>query len=351
MRNFVMVILIIIFGISVSSTGFSAKEFKQVDRWNHGDREIYGTLAIPVITEDGNIITCVGKKGFVLIAKDRVDLFAPLGEGPNQVWMAGATALYGNDIAFLMMGHKMKIFTKKDNTYKESKTRWFKQGYYAPTIRDILFIEKKWFFAGLTPKKGDNTGSIEALLEVYDDEGKPIKTLIEKEFKPKSSYHNMDYYIVANKDPKKRVFLFSEYELKAYEISTDKLELVKEWNLETPGFYKKMPDDYYMSTKKNYAESFMRYLSEWKTTYSRIIEVAVEDGYLVLQIRTCDEKQKKYAMLFYNVDTLKLEKTIFTDDFFFGARDGKYYFYANGNPGRDEGVDECIINIFAFEEK
>ena len=72
---------------------------------------------------------------------------------------------------------------------------------------------------------------------------------------------------------------------------------------------------------------------------------------MVLQVRTCSKELKKFAMLFYNVDTLKLEKTVFTDGFFIGARDGKYYFYHNGNPGRDEGVDECIIDVYAFEGK
>jgi hypothetical protein len=127
------------------------------------------------------------------------------------------------------------------------------------------------------------------------------------------------------------------------------LEFVKEWNLEIHAFYKKMPENYFMMPKPGDSRSFMGVIEDWKTTYSRITEAAIEDSYLVLQIRTCNKKQKKFAMLFYNVDTLKLEKTIFTDDFFIGARDGRYYFYANGNPSRDEGTDECIINIYAFK--
>ena len=340
-----------VFGLSASSVSMSAKEFKQVDQWNHGDREIYGYIGTPLITSDKEIIVGVAKQGFTLIAKDHVELFASFGEGPNQVWMAGATAMYGKDIAFWMLGNKMKIFTKKDNTYKESKTRWFKSGYYAPIIRDALFIKNKWFFAGIIPQKENSGEAIESLLAVYDNDGKSLKTLIERKHKPKSSYNNMDYYIVADRESKKKVFVMSESELKVYEVSTDKLELVKEWNLETPAFYKKMPEDYFMIQKSSDTRSLSSVLADWKITYSRITEASVEDGYLVLQIRTCDEKQKKFAMLFYNVDSLKLEKTIFTDDFFIGARDGKYYFYANGNPGRDEGVDECIINIFAFEEK
>lgn len=341
--------LMIVIGLSISSFGLTAKEFKQVDRWNHGDQGIYGYIGNPSITKDKEIIAGVAKQGCVLIAKDRVDIFASMGEGPNQVWMLSAAGMYGNDIAFLLSGHRMKLFTKKDNTYKESKIRWFKQGYYASIIRDILFTGNKWFFAGLTDQRMEGSAAIRAILYVYDDEGKPLKTLLEKKYNPKCSYHNMDYYIAADKEQKKKVFVMSEHELKAYQVSTDKLEVVKEWDLETPGFYKKMPEDYFMMQKPGDSRSLSSVLSEWKTSYSRITEAAIEDGYLVLQIRTCDEKQKKFAMLFYNVDSLKLEKTIFTDDFFLGTQDGKYYFYANGNPGRDEGVDECIINIYAFE--
>jgi len=349
MKKFI--VLIVFFGLSISIPGLGAKEFKQIDSWNHGDQEIYGYIGIPLITKDREIIAGVAKQGCALIAKDRVDLFATLGEGPNQIWLASASAMYGNDIAYIQMGLSMKIFTKKDNTYKESKKRWFKRGYYSPLARDALFTGNKWFFAGRLIQREKKSGTIVALLVVYDDEGKPLKTLIEKEFKPKSSYQNMDYYIVADKEAKKRVFVMSEHELKVYEVSTDKLELVKEWVLETPGFYKKMPEDYFMMQKPGDPRSLSSVIAEWKTTYSRISEAAVEDGYLVLQVRTCSKELKKFAMLFYNVDTLKLEKTVFTDDFFIGARDGKYYFYHNGNPGRDEGVDECIIDVCAFEGK
>ena len=346
-----LIVLIVVFGLSISIRGLGAKEFKQIDQWNHGDQEIYGYIGMPLITKDREIIVGVARQGCALIAKDRVDLFATMGEGPNQVWLVSASALYGNDIAYIHSGLVIKIFTKKDNTYKESKKRWFKRGYYPPLARDALFTGNKWFLAGLTAQRKGKSGFINALLLVYDDEGKPLKTLIEKELRRRHDFGNMDYYIVADKEAKKRVFLMSEHELKAYEVSTDKLELVKEWVLETPGFYKEMPEDYFMMQKPGDPRSLSSVLAEWKTTYSRISEAAVEDGYLVLQVRTCSKELKKFAMLFYNVDTLKLEKTVFTDGFFIGARDGKYYFYHNGNPGRDEGVDECIIDVYAFEGK
>jgi hypothetical protein len=224
-------------------------------------------------------------------------------------------------------------------------------------IRDACFLENKWFFAGyhVSAVYKDKKKVQAALLKVYDDEGKPITLLIKKWFDSPHSYGNMDFYIAVHKNQNNKAFVLAENELRAYEISTKQLKVLKEWNLEVPKFYKKMPEDFY--TKKQYkkqigeSRTFSRNIHHWKTSYSRITKIAVEGGYLVIQIRTCSDKLKKFALLFYDINTLKLEKTFIIDDFFIGARDGKYYFYANGNPGMDEDIDECIINIYAFDRK
>jgi hypothetical protein len=77
----------------------------------------------------------------------------------------------------------------------------------------------------------------------------------------------------------------------------------------------------------------------------------VDGDYLVVQIRTCRDDMKKFALLFYSAKTFKLEKTVFLNDFLLGARAGKFYFFANGNPGRDEDTEEIVINVYAFEKK
>ena len=159
----------------------------------------------------------------------------------------------------------------------------------------------------------------------------------------------MDYHLAVHNS---RIFLIVENELKVYEISPDKVAVIKETNLESPPFYKKMPGDFYSFKKYNSpGRELSRDINYWRTSYSRITNIAVEDGYLVLQIRAFEDETKKFAMLFYNADTFKLEKTVFIDDYFIGAQDGKYYFFAHGNPGRDEDVDDLIINIYSMKEK
>jgi hypothetical protein len=142
-----------------------------------------------------------------------------------------------------------------------------------------------------------------------------------------------------------------ENELKVYVVSTKTLEIIKEVQLEIPPFYKKMPESFYAWKEYKDRSELPLDIEKWDMGYSSIQGIAVDGNYLVVQIRTPVEKMKKFALLFYNAETFKLERTVFLDDYLLDVKDGKYYCYANGNPGRDENTDECIINIYSFEEK
>jgi hypothetical protein len=350
MKQFLFTILF--FALTLSLPLLGLDNFQLVEQWNHGDREPLTTLYGPFIDKDGHVVASFGKIGFRLISKDKVTSFAPMGQGPSDIYLCVGECRYKDDIAIMELSQKVKIFTKKDNTYKWKETKWLKRAYYQQITRDVLFYKDKWFIAGEKPmdsnkgKSGIETDHI--FVKVYDSSGKPLARLIKKVYKKRKRHNHMDFYVVPYKSS---VFFLAENELKVYEICTDRLKVVKKTNLEVPSFYKKMPEDFYIF--KRYDDDprgFRRDYEYWKVSYSRITKVVVENGYLVLQIRTFGEKQKKFALLFYNADTLKLEKTIPIDDYFMGARDGKYYFFANGNPGRDEDAEECIINIYAFKQ-
>ncbi|MCK4766736.1 MAG: hypothetical protein KAW12_31385 [Candidatus Aminicenantes bacterium] len=162
-----------------------------------------------------------------------------------------------------------------------------------------------------------------------------------------NQHHLMTYHLAPHK---KHVFFIPENELKVILISVKELEVKKEIKLEAPQFYKKMPVDFY--TWKEYLKlpknSFEIDLQKWKSAYCRINKVIIEDNYLVLQVRTRSEQLKKFALLFYNPETFKLEKTIYTDDLLLGSRNGKYYFFAGGDPAFDE-VDDFTIHIYSFK--
>jgi hypothetical protein len=213
----------------------------------------------------------------------------------------------------------------------------------------VIFFKKKWFLAGENTLSQKGEKSEVSMIKIFSSAGKPVTNLIKRVYNNFSAYHRMDHFITHGKD---RVFYMAENELKVYIICHDNLKVLREVNLDKPGFYKKMPDDYYAFKRyENDQRGWDRDHQKWKTTYSRIMRVKREGNFLVIQIRAFGEKQKKFAVLFYNADTLKLEKTFATDDLFLGTLNGKYYFYAHGDPGFDEGTDDCIINIYAFKEK
>lgn len=342
-RARILCLLFLLFSI------IEGKEFKLVQQWKHGDQELYGGINFATIDKDDQLVADFGYKlGWRLITPKYIKVFGPAGQGPNDLSIVMAMCIYNDDLAFIQMEHNIKIFTKKNGNYEWKETRWLKRDYYPHMIRDALYLDNKWFFAGLNVQDIKGEKNHVNLLKIYDNNGKPMVNLLEEWHDKNKMYGNMHFYIVSYKNS---VYVLSEDKLKTYEISINQLKLLKEWQLEIPSFYKKMPDDFYTVGKINEdPQIFNKNYFKWKTAYSRITNAAVEDGYLVLQLRTCSETLKKFALLFYNLETMKLEHTIFTEDYFLASRDGKYYCYANGNPGEDEDTDRCTINIYSFTD-
>ncbi|MGD2092723.1 MAG: hypothetical protein PVH61_41535 [Candidatus Aminicenantes bacterium] len=327
------------------------EEFKQIQQWNHGDQELYNILFLPIITNEGNIILRDGRQsGSYIISPTKVVKFAPSGQGPSDLYLPASACNYGEDIAYIGFTKKIKIFTKKGNTYTWKETKSLKSPYYLIPM-DMLFHKGKWFFAGnyvtLDDRKKERMTFF--YLSVFSDKGEPLKGLISRNLPYKEDHAQMDYFLELYRN---RVFLMIENELKVFEIDPDEIKVLREIKLETPGFYKKMPPDFYiLEETPTDGLNFVKTIENWKLSYSSITGMAVDNGYLAVQVRTCSDKLKKYALLFYNADTFKLEKIFFSNDFFFGASKGKYYFYANGNPGYDEEAEECIINLYSFKEE
>ena len=113
-----------------------------------------------------------------------------------------------------------------------------------------------------------------------------------------------------------------------------------------------MPDNFYVWKKyNNPKDNILNDIESWNMGYSKITNALVDGKYLIIQIRTCNTDLKKFALLFYNANNFKLEKTFFTDDFLMGVKNGKLYCFSNGDPGRDDDTDKCVINILEITEK
>jgi len=348
MRKVHSFIVALLFLSILSFSRIEAKEFKQIQQWKHGDQSLYGPI-ISLIDKDSHIVASFGEKfGWRVITPTQIKTFGPSGQGPSDLYMVMAMCPYNDDLAFIQLGHSIKIFTKKDGIYVWKETRWLKRDYYPHVVRDALFLENKWFLTGLNFLDIKGEKNHVNLLKIFNSDGKAAVNLLEEWHDKTKNYGNMDFYIVSYKNS---VFFVAEDKLKAYEVSVDQLKLLKEWPLETPPFYKKMPGDFYDLGKMGEdTQTFGRNIFKWRTGYSRITKAVVEGSFLVLQVRTCSDKLKKFALLFYNADTMKLEHTFFIDDYFLASRDGKYYCYANGNPGEDEDTENCTINIYSLAD-
>lgn len=325
-----------------------ADQFKRIDQWKHD--EIFGYDFFSFVDKDNHVVGGFRRIGCRIVTPDKIIKFAPRGQGPSDLSTFSTAFPYKNgDIAIVELPMKTKIFTKKNSTYVWKETKWLKQGPSVQIIKDGVFSNGKFFLTGMSRFVQCDSGYVVVLLKVFDESGKPLKQLIKREYSGTQQFNLMKYHI-SILSPEKVVWL-PENELKLTVISSDKLEIVNEADLEIPSFYKPMPKEFYIFKKyDDPKDNFGLDVETWATGYSSITEVAVDGKFLVVQVRTCSDKLKKFALLFYNAENnFKLERTVFTDDFLLDVKNGKYYCFANGNPGRDDDTDECIINIYSWK--
>ena len=344
----VIIFLIALFSISPL---FGEKKFVCVDHWVLGDQQIYTRFIDSLVDTSGQVVGIFERSSVLgrIITNKEIIPFAPYGMGPDDLFVVFGMCDYNNDIAFLEKNNKVKIFTKKGNTYTWKETKWLKMGEYPPLNNDILFFNNKWYLGGIHFINVDNKKQVVSLLQVYSKDGKPLKELIEREYPARNYKYEMDHFVMAHKN---YVYFMVENELKLYEIADDQLKILREIKLETPAFYKEMPENFYQF--KLYDKDpmdFIRDIHNWKSSYSRVTRAEFSDNFIAIQIRTCSTNQKKFAMLFYDAAGFQLKEIFFTDDYFIGLRNGKFYFYGNGEPGLDDGTDKCIIQIYSFTEK
>ncbi|MCX6578682.1 MAG: hypothetical protein NT166_00690, partial [Candidatus Aminicenantes bacterium] len=150
-----------------------AKELKQIQQWRHGDQELYGGVNYAIVDKDNHLVADFGQTiGWRVIIPTQIKSFGPSGQGPSDLYMVMAMCPFNDDLAFIQLGHSIKIFTKKDGIYVWKETRWLKRDYYPHVVRDALFLDNKWFLTGLNflDIKGEKTHV--NLLKIFNSDGK-----------------------------------------------------------------------------------------------------------------------------------------------------------------------------------
>lgn len=341
-------IIIYFLFVFINLSLFSKENDHIIETWEHPE-ETFNNIFYSTVDSDKYIIASFYKTPVLSMTSKKIIKFAPYGQGPNDLTNVVGICFYKGDLAIAERFDKIKIYKKDKEKYKWKETKWLKSGKFALIAKNIMFCANKWFIAGSEQLEYKNGILYCSYLKVFDEKGNVLKQLIKKQYTEPNREYMMSYYIPAYKN---KIFFLSENDLNITIISADKLEIIKKISLTKPSFYKKMPEHFYRWKKyMNMKDNLRNDLETWKMGYSRITNAIVIGGYLILQIRTCDENKKNFALLFYNPVNFKLVKTLFTDDFLMGGMDNKLYCYKNGNPGYDEDTDECRINIYGVDDK
>jgi hypothetical protein len=326
---------------------FGVESFKITDQWKFDD-EIIGRLYYSSVDKDGHLVGVFYMTGPIMVTPQKVYKFAPRGQGPGELMDIRAMFWHGEDLAFVESSQKIKIFKKNEGAYKIKKNARLKGRVNLPIIQNGTSHKSYWFFAGLKVLNQTQSSYTISQLEILDEEGNVLHDPVVKEVLKKKAklYHLMKHLLTKDNS---QLYMMLENELKVYIISLETLKKVKEKNLEKPGFYQEIQEEFYKPGKGDMG-NVMKNIENWRTSYSSIYQLVLEGNHIIVQIRTCSDKHKKFAMLYYNTRTYKLEKTIFTDDLLLGIRDGRYSFHANGDPGSDKEADIFIIKICTLEE-
>lgn len=341
---------------------FAASDLILVEKWEHND-EILQRVTGSFIDDDGDVIICVFREGARLVAPKKVVKFARFGKANHQIEDFKAIDSYpgqgikNRGIAILERVDRLKIFKKKDGTYKETGVKWLTRNRYPHFIKNGVYIGKKWFLAGRCLMNFHPTILKQSLIRVLDDNGKPAGTILHEETKQDENAKGFyaEYLITANR-ARRELYFMREYEMKITVISPGDMKVKRTVRLEKPKHYTPMPSHFYQRIKTDpRGPGVLKKIETWKTGYSRINEADCYGDYLVLQLVNCRENGKNYMLLFYKFykgADFKLEKVVPTDDLFLGVHGDKLgdklYFFAGGNPGYNEGVDRVGIHIYRY---
>lgn len=335
----------LVFILMVTLPVWGGEDFKKVETWNHGE-QILGRIWSSAIDKDGNVIGRFYKCGGRLITPKEIVSFAQYGEGPDDLKDSITIFDYKGDLAILELESNAKVFKRKGNTYVWKDTLWFQRPKFPHLVSDVRYVNGKWFFSGEGNLIYDRILSKCYNLKVYNEERQAIKELLHFQYEGNNANFMKTQHLL---DYQNQVFLIPEDRLAVTIISINDLTVKREVQLEVPSWYKKMgPDFYTYKEYRNDPDGLIKDWEYWLANYSRISKTGIDGNHIVLQMRTCNDKLKKFCLLIYNADTFKLEKQFFSDDYFLGVRNKRYYFYQSGDPGVEE-IDQCVILVYQWD--
>ena len=302
-----------------------------------------GKLFAAIVDPDGYLIGQFQKDRPFIANKDGMRFLRPLGRGPGDLESCFGACFRDGDLVIAEHYGKIKIFHKEDGEYqwKASVTRPPEGSHHF--VNDLAYYQGKWFIGGFSTYS--TTKGLEANhVRVYDEEGKFLTSLVNLPVENRmKSYQLMDYHL---RQKGSRLYFLRDEALVVYVIDAAKPALTQTVELQRPRFYKEIPDETYVDKKRRGLSGFEERLVNWRLSYSSIVNVAVTDQTLVLQLRTLNPRMKRFALLFYDLDDFELKTTYEIDDLLITNDGDRFYFFRGGVPGIDDDAGEFIVDIY-----
>jgi len=313
------------------------------DAWQH-DKTLGGRLFASAVDHDGDMIAQFQRDLTFIANKERVADFRSVGEGPEDLNSCfGVDQISADKIAIMEhTGRRIKIFKKENGAYQWDETVHRNAIKSFHTVNDLAFFEDRWFVGGVSawPKEDNPKEPVNYHILVLNRDGSFLTNLLSTEHEKGLRYHWFLYYLKRHED---RLYFMTENDLVIHVISPKDLKVLKSQRLKPPPYYKPIPEDAYRTRLANNA--FEATLSEWRTSYSSVTNFGVANGHLMVQLRTASPTRLRFGLLIYDLETLDLKDTLFTNDQMVAQSGDRFYFLKNGMPFDDDDAGPFHIEI------
>ena len=323
------------------------RDFRFVDTWTH-DMMIAGNIGSSMVGANGDVAATFFKIGPVWLSKKGAHLICRRGQGPDEIQDLFGLCEHPEGIALVELPFRIKVFARSRDRFQCKRTLWLERSRFYTVVSSVLFSRGKWFLAGYFLENFSRKYVYKKVfVKVYDNRGKYIQGLIRRTDYQPDQRHLMDYYLVEGGG---NILYLTEDQLRVTVISRERLGVKEVVDLKAPEGYRPMPKDYYVFKRyDDPAAGMMRDMDTWKTGYSRMVWAGFDRGRLVLQIRMPNSRKANFMVFFYDGETFRAGDRILTDDRLLGVRDGRFYFYANGDPRYEDAADQCRIKVCVLE--
>lgn len=343
MRRKDLIIIQIICIFSIFYNSLSGIEITLQKKWVKNDA-VNGFVMKSEINYYDELVIMFFKSGIKIVSRDKYYNMAPLGQGPGDVYAWENFILNNDQFIEIESYDKIQVFKRKKDRYQYENTLWKEKDKGLQQVKSALLINNKFYFSGCV-YKNDNPKTPENFwIQVFDRKGNFIRDLVPLKNRSKR-YYLMGSYMVNKGD---RIFFTAEHLPEITIISSKSDQIISKKRLKMPHYYIPIPEDCFaLKLKKRLSlANIDKIFAEWRMNYSRIVNVKVCGDYLLVQIRTCRQNQKTFALLFYDMEKFELHNTFFTDHLLVASKNSTLYFLNQGNPRIDDEAGDMIILLY-----